>query len=370
MDMKALAKSKRAHTLHHSKKHNPHQASKAPSSISGDEKPTGQQPKQKPQSSNNARSLPSNWDRYNDDFDLGSEDTPNASPSQPADAVAPKSKGADYAHLISEAKGQAQANYPSDYSLYSDDNIYNFTQDFGPMLAAKGKNLFSWIADDGFEFESKPSSNVEAPFLSLNLNALAEQLSKANLSKRLFIEADLLPLELLDDDAPGSGEDKQDPQTSTSVPTDSGEEVPLYHEPPPSDMTTSKAIPVQTSEEILNSMKQIDSIAVNSSTFQAASSEAELDMLLNSFTETKIFESPSALSSGVSSFSQEPPTKPTNFDDNIDSLLKETVDVKITGGSRRSFGAKAGQDDVSSSATHPDSKSKFLDDFDSWLDTI
>lgn len=37
----------------------------------------------------------------------------------------------------------------------------------------------------------------QVPFLSLNLNALAEQLAKVDLAKRLFIEADLLPPEMV-----------------------------------------------------------------------------------------------------------------------------------------------------------------------------
>lgn len=39
--------------------------------------------------------------------------------------------------------------------------------------------------------------NTQAPFLSLNMHALAEQLAKANVSKRLFAEPDLLTLELV-----------------------------------------------------------------------------------------------------------------------------------------------------------------------------
>ena len=38
---------------------------------------------------------------------------------------------------------------------------------------------------------------VQASFLSLNLHALAEQLAKIDLSRRLFIEANLLPPELV-----------------------------------------------------------------------------------------------------------------------------------------------------------------------------
>lgn len=134
MDMKALAKSKRAHSLHHSKKHNPHnaqQALKAPSISSGDKKPAGKQSKEKPQQSHNSRQLPSNWDRYSKDLDLGFEDVAKVSPSQPNEFIAPKSKGADYAHLVSEAKAQAQVHHASDAFPFSDGNAYG---NFFPFL--------------------------------------------------------------------------------------------------------------------------------------------------------------------------------------------------------------------------------------------
>ena len=38
---------------------------------------------------------------------------------------------------------------------------------------------------------------MQASFLSLNLHALAESFAKVDLSKRLFIESDLLPTELV-----------------------------------------------------------------------------------------------------------------------------------------------------------------------------
>lgn len=127
MDAKALAKSKRAHSLHHKKKHQPHQASKAPSVGSDDKKPSGKQVKEKPLQphsqqanekplkSHGPKPLPSNWGRYDDDFDLGSEE------AQPTEFVVPKSKGADYAYLISEAKAQSQVQYtPDDVRLFDD----------------------------------------------------------------------------------------------------------------------------------------------------------------------------------------------------------------------------------------------------------
>ncbi|KAK4438737.1 hypothetical protein Salat_0208300 [Sesamum alatum] len=413
MDMKALAKSKRAHSLHHSKKHHPNPASKAPSSSSGDKKPVGKQAKEKPTQSHGARPLPSNWDRYNEDLNLGSEDTAQTSSSQPTEFVMPKSKGADYGHLISEATARSPASYSSDVLSLFDDVIYDFTQDFGPMLAAKGRSMLSWIADDNFEFESKASSNFEAPFLSLNLNALAEQLGKAKLSERLFLEPDLLPPELLDDESQACREDN-DSQTAVAI--DSGTSSVGYkqdgsknfeqHYEPSSSATKPGNFPVQTSEEGSKPMKQIkdetfqsqgsyrsispnsvserilDSISGNSPIFEAVSAEAELDMLLSSFNETKLLESSSAASTGIPSIAaasaetlkqrtdiMKPATTPANVNDAIDDLIEETSHLIKTEGKRPSHMVTSSPDDISS-AMNPSSKSKLLDDFDSWLDTI
>ncbi|KAK6134745.1 hypothetical protein DH2020_031521 [Rehmannia glutinosa] len=415
MDVKALAKSKRAHSNHHSKKHNPHQASKAISIASDSKKPTGKQAKGKPPQSHVSKPLPSNWERYDENLDLISEEAQPSS-SQPTEFVVPKSKGADYAHIISEAKDQSRANYSSDVFPLFDDVINDFTQDFGPMLlAAKGQNILSWIADDDFDFEDKPSTSVEAPFLSLNLNALAEQLAKAKLSDRCFIEPDLLPLELLDDELQACDEDKHDPQTHTSAAeTDSrasslgynqefSKNVQQYREPASSSVTVARNIPVQTSEEGLKPLNQnkdeifqsqetdrsisaksiseriINSTARNSSIFQASNAEAELDMLLSSFNETRVLESPSASSSiEIPSIGAVPSEivkngthmmKSAIIDDDIDNLLEETSVLTKIEDIRLSNEVKASAD-VISSTLNPSSKSKLLDDFDSWLDTI
>ena len=92
MDTKSLAKSKRAHSQHHSQSrrhNNPNPNLK---------------PKPKPAS---AKPLHSNWDRYAEEDDPGSENPPRSN-----DAVLPKSNGADYRHLIAEAQSQ-----PSNLSL-------------------------------------------------------------------------------------------------------------------------------------------------------------------------------------------------------------------------------------------------------------
>lgn len=409
MDAKALAKSKRAHSLHHKKKHPTHQGLKAPSAGSDDKKAAGKQAKERPQQSHGqqtkeripqnqgSRALPSNWDRYDEDFDLASEEV-QASSSQPTESVVPKSKGADYAHLISEAKAQSQLPYSSDVVPLFDHFISDFTQDFGPMLAAKGQSILSWITDDSFEFESKANTSIEAPFLSINLNALAEQLAKAKLSERLYLQSDVLPLELLDDEY---DEDKHDRQTYTSAAETNtissslgynlgvSKNVQQHREPGSSSITATGDLLVQTSEESnpvkQNSVEILQSQEVNRSKspvsgkppiFEVASAEAELDMLLNSFSETTILESSGASLTGITSTADasgesmkkgthmvEPVLNPANIDDAIDSLLQET---SIVDDEQISLVTEANSESISS--TIP--KSKILDDFDSWLDTI
>ncbi|KAK4577675.1 hypothetical protein RGQ29_027976 [Quercus rubra] len=72
-----------------------------------------------------------------------------------------------------------------------------FNQGLGPMLSVRGEGILLWIGNDNFVVEDKTAATHEASFLSLNLHALAEQLAKIDLSRRLFIEANLLPPELV-----------------------------------------------------------------------------------------------------------------------------------------------------------------------------
>ncbi|KAL3647132.1 hypothetical protein CASFOL_008100 [Castilleja foliolosa] len=329
MDVKTLAKSKRAHSNHHSKKHNQHQASKAPSIVSDNKKPTGKQAKVKPPQTHVAKPQPSNWERYDE--------------------------RADYAHLISEANDQ-----PPSF----DDVINDFTQDFGPiLLASKGQSILSWVNDDDFEIERKISTSIEAPFLSLNLNSLAKQLAKAMLSERCFLDPNLFPLELLDDELlQACDEDQHDPQASTSAREQ-------YHDSSSSVATTTQNNPVQISKGESKPMKQDsflpisisesveDSTAKTPPIVQMANAEAELDMLLSSFSETKITESTHMM-------------KMANADDDIDKLLEETSSLTNIDSRQLSNEVRAPVDDMSS-ALNPGSKSKLLeDDFDSWLETI
>ncbi|XP_057794258.1 protein ECERIFERUM 16 [Salvia miltiorrhiza] len=384
MDAKALAKSKRAHSLHHKKKHHTHQGLKVPSVGSDDkkgvekkaserpEKPHGQQTKERTPQYQGSRALMSNWDRYDEDFDLASENA-QASSSQPTDFVMPKSLGADYAHLISEAESQSQSHYSSDVLPLCDDFISDLMQDFGPMLAAKGQSILSWITDDSFEFEDKASISPQAPFLSLNLDALAEQLAKAKLSERLYLQSDLLPLDLLDE---AHDEDKHDPETSILA----AETNTLFSSQSKDQAVTATGDLVKkNTDEILqpratnrsNLLKPVSEHPIDSSsgTFEAASAEAELDMLLNSFSDTAIIREPSL--TGIPSTGDVSVKKgvtmlnPTIIDDDVDILLEETSSLTIADQQM----SKANTASISSSKK-PISKSEIVDDFDSWLDTI
>ncbi|MCD7459222.1 hypothetical protein HAX54_040351, partial [Datura stramonium] len=157
MDAKALAKSKRAHSLHLNKKHNPHHASKGSSAVSGtsasDKKATVKQVKEKPKSK-----LPSNWDRYEEE-NSDSETATQEGASNTSDVVEPKSKGADYAYLLSEAKAQFQ--YSSENVSFSDDILDDFYQGLGALLSAKGQSKLLWIAEDNFAMEDKAPPPTE-----------------------------------------------------------------------------------------------------------------------------------------------------------------------------------------------------------------
>lgn len=126
MDVKALAKSKRAHTQHHTKKpHGSHQNQKHKAPLSDGakdagttKKSLGKQVKEKTHRPQASPALPSNWDRY-DDEELGSvsEGVPLDSANKASDVVLPKSKGADYRHLVAEAQSQANTSLDAFPSL-------------------------------------------------------------------------------------------------------------------------------------------------------------------------------------------------------------------------------------------------------------
>lgn len=130
MDTKSLARSKRAHSLHHSKKHHPSPKPKAPSgSSSHSASANGASGKQVPVKapSRPKPKLPSNWDRYEEEgTDSGLAES---SEVQVSDVPAPKSKGADYRHLIAEAQSQSQSA--------SDDPCLDSFASLGDVLPGK-----------------------------------------------------------------------------------------------------------------------------------------------------------------------------------------------------------------------------------------
>ncbi|GMH11081.1 hypothetical protein Nepgr_012922 [Nepenthes gracilis] len=197
-----MAKSKRSHSQHHQPK-NPRQQSKTlstPSSSSSspsDPKIVKKEARERKRVTQS--SLPSNWHRYDDSAeDEGGEgflDLESEGPSRPtakSDVVKPKSKGADFGYLISEAKSELNSK---SISPSFDDVLPDFCQGLGPLLGVRAEKIVSWTGTDNF-LEDEETTYQEAPFLSLDLHILAEQLAKIDLAKRLFIESDLLPPDL------------------------------------------------------------------------------------------------------------------------------------------------------------------------------
>nr|XP_023915918.1 uncharacterized protein LOC112027490 isoform X1 [Quercus suber]XP_023915919.1 uncharacterized protein LOC112027490 isoform X1 [Quercus suber]POF06182.1 hypothetical protein CFP56_27259 [Quercus suber] len=431
MDVKSLAKSKRAHTQSHSKRpHGSHanQKSKVPSVGTNDsgraKKPLGKQVPEKPHRSQGASRLPTNWDRYEEEFDLGSEDpSVSNSATQPSDVILPKSKGADYCHLIAEAQSQSQSNlYMDSFPSLDDVMPGEFNQGLGPMLSVRGEGILSWIGNDNFVVEDKTAATHEASFLSLNLHALAEQLSKIDLSQRLFIEANLLPPELCTEGIETSRCQESNQmqtcysQASTTISEKFSEKFKI--EDQSSEVMSSGSSGSSTNQTLSShesiSVKYIDvdlreigkstqneasqstaELSVKSvldpqkklSTFEAADAEEELDMLLDSFGETKkAFNSSDFRSSNPFPVSQKevyvapslskigPDSSKTssgiaNLDDTLDDLLEETSNVMNQTGLSQSLEEKAVHP-VQSSSSQSGTKSKVLDEFDSWLDTI
>lgn len=127
MDVKALAKSKRAHTQHHTKKsHGNHNAQKlkSPSPATNDaaKVPLGKQQviekKTHHPRAQGSSALPTNWDRYEEEgLDSGLVGVSPESASKISDDVVPKSKGADFRHLVAEAQSHAEKTFQGSPSL-------------------------------------------------------------------------------------------------------------------------------------------------------------------------------------------------------------------------------------------------------------
>ncbi|XP_061373311.1 protein ECERIFERUM 16 isoform X1 [Gastrolobium bilobum] len=429
MDVKALAKSKRGHTQQHSKKHHS-QKLKAPSpSSSGSNDATKKKPLQVNEKrthgsrSQGSSALPTNWDRYEEEeFDSGSEGVSPESASKNLDVVLPKSKGADFRHLVAEAQFHADTTTLEGFPSLDDLLPGEFGVGLSSMLAVRGEGILSWVGDENFVVEDKTSANQEASFISMNLLALAENLAKVDLSKRLFIESDLLPTELcVEDLAVGSTEEPDELETREDSELSNRLSKGLNLDDSAADQFTSSSssssgraasaftlsnnslIPVN---HINVESQQVGSSGENKafipsaednlhstentrthSTFGTAAAEEELDMLLDSLSETKILDSQGfksntsfPVSLGVSSVDRSHvsnketvPSKTASvtasLDDELDDLLEETSTLMNPNVLLRPQEEKPVRHSIQSSS-HSESKSKVSDDFDSWFDTL
>ncbi|ESW06950.1 hypothetical protein PHAVU_010G089800 [Phaseolus vulgaris] len=407
MDVKALAKSKRSHTQHHSKKSHHSHKPKAQSSSSSDPKdpaknPPGKQQVNEEKKKKSHRSvLPSNWDRYGEEED---DSTPEIA-SKTLDVVLPKSKGADYRHLVAEAQSHAETSLEG-FPAFDDLLLGEFGVGLSSMLASRGEGIILWNGDDNFVVEDKTSGNQEASFLSLNLLALADNFAKVDLSKRLFIESDLLSTELCAEElAVNSNEEhkeletKEDNELANSMSKEFNLDNRAADQFAPSSSSSSSPasstfplsndfnIPVnsviaefqQASSSgkhkafVLSSDSSLHSTehmrGKQYSTFEAAAAEKELDMLLDS-----------PVSLGVSSgyppqiLKKDPVSSKiasitASLDDALDDLLEETSTVIKPNVLLLPQEEKPVNHSMKSSS-HPGSKSKVTDDFDSWFDTL
>lgn len=434
MDIKAMAKSKRSHTRHHQPRKLPH-PSKTPAPSSSSASADSVDPKLAKKEGERKRavqppSLPSNWDRYEDEgSDDGQQvaelwiDSGSGEPSRLTDSkakavpdeVKPKSKGANFGELITQAKESRSSYAPSFH-----DTLPDFYQGLGPMLSIRGESILSWEGGDDFLADEEATTTQEAPFLRLDLQDLSEQLVKVDLAKRLFIGPDLLHPELR---AQGANEldhemllEKSEKQTRARVPETFDELLSLYLEeeqnaeqerdedeggansltatistssPDPAcaaNVTDSKLddIVFQDAREPSSVTLVTEKDSKRSSAFESAAAEAELDMLLNSFSETKLFD-PSATDSEVDIYKKQHETPlpsrenpsldipiTSSLDDAVDNLLEETSKQDRKGSLSQSTEMKATSFELpsSTSSSDPSSKSKVLEDFDSWFDMI
>ncbi|VAH22850.1 unnamed protein product [Triticum turgidum subsp. durum] len=193
MDPKAAARSKRSHTVHGRRTHQTPAAAaahkqKRAAAAGGGGGGGGGSSSAAPRS----RNLPSNWDRY--------EDEPEADDAAEwAGEVAPRSKGADFAFLLEQARAQPleERGLGAAGRLASQDSAFDFMQASTSMLEAKAEGIMSWFEDDNFVLEDDLAPDFEVPFLSMDLHALATKLSKIKLSQRLFMEENLLPEDMV-----------------------------------------------------------------------------------------------------------------------------------------------------------------------------
>ncbi|XP_074276089.1 protein ECERIFERUM 16 [Silene latifolia] len=387
MDVKSMAKSKRSHTQHNQPRKPHHPPKLTPSTNNSSN--LNKENKEKIKVVDKKASLPSNWDRYDDNIVEEEEQE-----EIPIDDIKPKSKGADFRYLIAQAKESKQLFSPSfGHTL---DGLY---QGLTPMLDVKSEGIPSWVLDDDFLLENEATTSEEAPNFSLDLKALSEELAKADLARRLFIEPDLLPPEL-------GGQDGNVVSTETRIKTfDTFQElysIYLADEKTAETKALNKEGIISSSDNVGDT--KLSDPAVASISPQGISMlnikgdsgtqlahlpqivtilDDELDDLLDSSSLNKkdgLFQSikvktgltdDGPTSAALLLDSHDPsmsafPVTSCSLDDELDNLLKETS---------KPTEAKVNSSDFPSSSIsvslRPGSNAKVLDDdFDSWLDTL
>ncbi|CAE6221387.1 unnamed protein product [Arabidopsis arenosa] len=388
MDSKSLAKSKRAHTQHHSKKsHSVHKPKGPGVSEKNPEKLQGTQTKS-PVQSRRVSALPSNWDRYDDELDAAED----SSISRPSDVILPKSKGADYVHLISEAQAESHSKIENNLDCLSslDDLLHDeFSRVVGSMISARGEGILSWMEDDNFVVEEDGSASYQEPgFLSLNLNALAKTLEKVDLHERLYIEPDLLPPSEL-----GTSQTKvsHNKELCYSHTAQDAEAVTTRLNEPVQQESSGKIDPIvaQGESSLVGEAESLDHVKdipiLTDESEKSSAIETDLDLLLNSFSESHTQPNPVASSSSTSNQNRSV-QKSSAFETELDSLLNSHSSAELYNKPANPSDQKlhtTGFDDLlesTSASNKPQQnqtsssssigKSKVLDDFDSWLDTI
>ncbi|KAJ1688440.1 hypothetical protein LUZ63_019830 [Rhynchospora breviuscula] len=361
MDPKGTAKSKRGHSLHGRRTHPTPTAAAAAAAKKKASSKGGEAPRarQRPE-------LPSNWDRYDEDEE--EEGRGEAESTETETEILAKSKGADYRYLIQQARSHPQSNpVPASASLPHHFAAFHFLQGSSSMLSARGEMLLSLCDDDNFIVDDYgASSNYQVSFLSMDLNALAGQLSKLKMSQRLFLEDhDLFLEETL---VPEPKENSQQPGRSASI----------------DDCGNAERENVSSSHI---SVEKIQSLTSTSGSLI----ETELDVLINSFEETKI--SRGSENSANASIDLLDKQGISSLDDALDDLLAETplsfndqISGSVSSKKDKSEVLDESVDDLLGQAARNLKKEnrvessvdvllgslpvKPVDDFDSWFDSL
>lgn len=411
MDVKSLAKSKRNHTQHNKKHHANHKPKLQPQSHSPF--PSSSNPNQNDavkeqaiekktnRSKRDSSALPGNWDRYEEE-ELDS--VPEIG-SKTLDVVVPKSKGADFRFLVAEA----QSNADKKLDDFNEALPWEFGVGLSSILEVRGEGIVSWVGDDNFIVQDKTSAYQEASFISLNLHAIAEKLAKVDLSKRLFIEPDLLPSELcvedlaVRSDEPDVHETAEDCELANRMSKElnldnfaadqftSSSSCSSSHAASTPALSNDFLIPVsninvefqqvgssgenkafQPSAE--TNLHSIEDTAVKHSTFEATAVEEDLDMLLDSLDVTKSSASFTVPLGNLPQISNKEPVQSriasvtASLDDALDDLLEETSTLMKP--NVLSWPQEEKHVHHSILSSHSQNKSKVSDDFDSWFDSL